>query len=742
MIIDIYDIETNGLLQAKREKGQVTPPLNTVHCISLIRIEQDEKGAYKAVRKISACDQRGYEKGKKGRGWERMSIVDCLQLLAEADLRIGHNIQDFDERALARVFPWWKPKPGSKILDTLLLSRLIYPDIKKRGPNSHKIMPFQRGQHRLEVWGLRLGVLKGEYKGGWSHWNEEMQVYVEQDSEVTFALFKWLWSQKPATEAMDLEHEFAAIIRRQERRGFTFHSEKAITLLSELQERENELEGSLIASFGEWWESGKKANSKAEDIKASSYSFRQDEVEDEGEEDEEEQQKRAALFYSNREYAEVIVPTKKRRSKMIGFPEVTLPRFSEKTGKALKPYQGNPYLHFYQGAAYTPVKRVQFKPSSRQHIWKRLMYMYDWKPVKWTPGGKTPPQPKVDEDVLRGLPYPEARLLAEYYLILKRLGQLSMGPKAWLKMAEVTEDANGKQVYRIHGRVNTNGAVTGRCTHMSPNLAQVPKNTAAQKDYPDSPMLHGMRCRELFIASPGYELWGFDGAALELRMLAHYIHKWDGGEYADIVVKGDKSKGTDPHSWLRDLIGTDLLGSGDGGRDNAKTTMYAELYGAGQLKIGSIVMPTGSDKEKIQLGKEIKAKMEDRFVAKAQLGDAITEAVKDRKYLIGLDGRKLHVRKAHAALNTLLQSAGAIAMKKALVILDQNLQTKANMKPGLDYEFVGNIHDEAQAEGLPDKWPIYQQHAEQALGLAGKHFRLNCPLEAEADRGTSWADTH
>lgn len=273
---------------------------------------------------------------------------------------------------------------------------------------------------------------------------------------------------------------------------------------------------------------------------------------------------------------------------MVGFPDVVRPRVSPTTGKPLKPYVGPPKMHYHQGHPYTPIKLVEFNPGSRAHIWQRLMLKYNWVPVKYTPGGKNaPPQPVIDEDVLRGLPYPEAAMLAEYFLVLKRIGQLATGQKSWFKFARETEHPNGSKTWRIHGRINTLGAGTFRATHSDPNLAQVPKNTAAAKDYPNSPELHGVRCRRLFIASPGYILAGFDGSALELRMLAHYISPWDGGEYADIVVNGKKELGTDPHSWLRDLIGTNLIGSGDQGRDNAKTGMYATLYGAGALKMGS-----------------------------------------------------------------------------------------------------------------------------------------------------------
>lgn len=774
-ILAIYDIETNGLLEAKLDGDTWTPPMDKVHCVAALLRDMEGKAP---DRRISAADQRGYEKGmrhyylpgerdpetdlpvmhvlKPGEHppanstvWERMPIADLLLILAEADIRVGHNVQDFDERALKLVYPWWTPKKGSRVLDTLLMSRLIYPDIHRTGPNSHRLFPFEKRLHSLMAWGKRLGKHKLDYtdwckKEGlapWEKWRPEMQAYMDSgDVELSDALFKWLWAQKPPTTAVDLEHEFAAIIRRLESRGWPFDRDKAESLLTELQAKESALEAELIAAFGSFWMPVKRGGSKPSD----SIKNKAEDDEDEDAEDEAVQQSRLQEFLRAQATKYTVVPTKSYNKKMVGQPDIRRERYSEKTGKQLKDYVGPPVCEIRQGCPYTPVKLVQFNPSSRAHIWQRLIHKYGWQPLKFTPGGKNKdPEPVVDEEVLSGLSYPEAQKLAEYFLVLKRIGQLATGRKAWLKFARPYEQPNGKVVYRIHGRINTNGAATGRCTHSNPNLAQVPKNSAGTKDYPNSPELHGHRCRELFIASPGMKMAGFDGSGLELRMLAHYLTPWDKGEYSEIVANGVKEEGTDPHSWLAQLIGIDLLGNGDAGtaRDNAKTVMYATLYGAGNLKRGSIVIPKGTDQEKMELGREINSRMEHRFVAKAQLGAAIEEAVRERGHLVGLDGRTLKVRKVHAALNTLLQSAGAVVMKKALVVLDGDLQREGHL-PGRDYEFVGNIHDEAQAEILPTIQESYDRLALACLPKAGKSLRLLCPLASETAFGLSWKDTH
>ncbi len=405
MLLAIYDIETNGLLTEKREKnGSVCPPMNTVHGIGILLRDLADPTA--PIRRISAC--KAYRKGQSGRGWERMPIEDALRILEQADIRVAHNGQDFDERALLLVYPWFSPKPSSRMLDTLILSRLIYPDIHRTGPNGHKLFPHERRQHGVYAWGKRLGEPKGDYtdwckENGfepWASWREEMQEYMEQDVEVLDKIFTWLWAQKPSTTAVTLEHEFAAIIRRMESRGVGFDSPKAEALLAQLTLKASALETDLIDTFGEWWEYGKAANARAAPDMRSSW---KDAEEDEDEEDEDAQALRLRQFENTKDYGAVIIPPKTYRSKRLGFANVTRRRIG-KSGKELAPYVGPSLIEITAGSAYTPIKRVQFNPASRQHIWKRLMAKYGWKPSKLTPGGKSgTPQPMIDEDVLRGL---------------------------------------------------------------------------------------------------------------------------------------------------------------------------------------------------------------------------------------------------------------------------------------------------------------------------------------------------
>ena len=311
--------------------------------------------------------------------------------------------------------------------------------------------------------------------------------------------------------------------------------------------------------------------------------------------------------------------------------------------------------------------------------------------------------PKVDEGVLKKIDHPIAQKLLDYLLVQKRLGQLAEGEQAWLKLAK-----NG----RIHGAVNTNGAVTGRCTHSNPNVAQVP---ACRVPY-------GEECRGLFGAGVGKKLVGCDASGLELRMLAHYLAFYDGGEYGKIVTEGDI------HTANQQAAGLET-------RDQAKTFIYAFLYGAGDAKIGDIVGGTARE------GQMLKRKFLSNLPALKRLQQDIKRKVENGGTLMGLDGRLLRIRSSHAALNMLLQSAGAVCMKVALIQLFHALG-KNRWQHGREYAFVANIHDEFQAEVAPDKAETFGQLAVQAIRVAGKELKLNVQLDGEYKVGTTWAETH
>jgi DNA polymerase I-like protein with 3'-5' exonuclease and polymerase domains len=346
------------------------------------------------------------------------------------------------------------------------------------------------------------------------------------------------------------------------------------------------------------------------------------------------------------------------------FPPIVEERYSEKTGKRLKD------------------KVTVFNPGSRQQVAERLEAKGAvWK--KRTETGKA----KVDETTLAELEIPEAVLVLEYLTLGKRIGML----RSWL-------DAVGEDG-RIHGRVNTCGAVTGRMTHSKPNMAQIPSD----REY-----------RECFTVEEGNKLVGIDASGLELRMLAHYMQD---AEYTDLILNGDI------HTYNQEAAGLPT-------RNDAKTFIYAFLYGAGDAKIGSIV---GGGQAQ---GAKLKAQFLHSLPALDRL---LTKVVRiaGGGQLPGLDGRRVHVRSEHSALNTLLQSAGAIVMKEALVIATEKLK-----EYDYPYKLVAQVHDEFQVEvpeAYADRVGVVFRNA---IRQSGRQLELRCPLDGEYQVGDTWADTH
>jgi len=391
--------------------------------------------------------------------------------------------------------------------------------------------------------------------------------------------------------------------------------------------------------------------------------------------------------------------------------EVFFPMLLPEGRVVTEPKVNNKTRGITKGAPYCKMKVVAFNPGSRDHVSIWFKRLFKWIPKEFTNDGK----PKVDDKILKALPYPEAQFLAEYYMVLKRIGQVAEGDQAWFRHVR----PNG----RIHGSVITNGAVTGRMTHSHPNMAQVP---ASKSPY-------GHDCRAVFIVPKGKKLVGADAAALELRCFAGYMALWDHGDYIKVILEGKKELGTEIHSVNRKALGIDS-------RDTAKTWFYAFLYGAGDEKLGTeLGAKPGAAARK--LGKASREKFLKSLPALGKLVEMVQLKVKKQKFLKGLDGRVLHVRSAHAALNTLLQSAGAILMKQALVFLDHNLQ-QMGFIPGVHYEFVANVHDEWQIEVNEDIAEQVGKSAVEAMEQAGRHFKFRCPITGEYGIGSNWSETH
>lgn len=577
---------------------------------------------------------------------------------------VGHNICKFDIPALKKL-------KGERFafdvrdvcIDTLVLARLIYSNIKDTDVGlmrSGRLPKALYGSHSLKAYGYRMGELKGtygEHEGAWDKFTHEMYEYNKQDVVVTLKLFHKLMAKGYPLKAIQLEHDIAWVMAKQERNGFVFDKDQATKLYSELAGKRQVLYENLVSKGGSW-----------------------------------------TVYKGDKIYK----------------------RDNAKRG-------------IKAGVPYPQYEDVTFNPNSRQHIAKVLMDR-GWEPTEMTPTGA----PKVDEETLKtakGIDLTEDIL--EYLLINKRIAQLAEGDNAWLKLMK--DDPDGYT--RIHGSVNPNGAVTGRATHAYPNVAQVP---AGRSPY-------GEECRSLFRVPTGWYEAGIDASGLELRCFAHFLYPYDHGEYVNEILNGDI------HTHNQKMAGLPT-------RDQAKTMIYCMMYGGGDGKLGEVINGTAKDgkalKERffnaVPAYKELCSDIERTLITASEWVGGVNKVTWRKRVhpdnsnlsithsILGLDRRVVYVRSPHSALNTLLQSAGALICKKWVCLVEENMR-KAGYKHGWDGDFamMAWVHDETQIacrtrEIAEDCVRIAQESMRQTQ----EFFKFNCQLDTEGKIGANWFDCH
>ena len=572
-------------------------------------LDIETNGLLDTVTKVHLVIYRNLSTGDLTEADSPETISLALENLENKKI-VGHNILGFDLVVLKKLYGF--SVPIDQVMDTLILSRLIYPNIREEDSVIKKIEAKLWGSHSLKAWGERLGSFKGTYNqqdNAFDKLTPEMRDYCKNDVHLTESLYEFFRPDIPSKEAVDLEHRIADICLRQEERGFSFNEKKAAELYVDLAEKRSKLARKLGDVFGSW-------------------------IIDEG------------------------------------------PR---------------------KNGTYNKINIVDFNPNSRKHIAKRLKELRGWIPTEFTPSM----EPKIDEKVLNKLDYPEAKLMSKYFMLNKRIAQLAEGNQAWMKLCR-----KGK----LHGRVNTMGAQTSRCSHSHPNIAQVPNTNAP----------YGSVCRELFMPDTDMDLLGIDVSSLELRCLSHYLARYDGGRYGKLLLESD-------------IHTANQRSAGLATRDQAKTFIYGFLYGAGNEKIGQIV---GKGKAE---GARLKKEFLSKIPALKELRNAVQKKAKSG-FIMGLDGRRVPVRSNYAALNTLLQSAGAIICKRWIVEMHSLLQEE--FEDGEDYAQVAFVHDEVQLTVKREYGNRIGELGVKAIAIAGEKYNFRIPLTGEFKTGSNWATTH
>ena len=358
-------------------------------------------------------------------------------------------------------------------------------------------------------------------------------------------------------------------------------------------------------------------------------------------------------------------------------------------GSEFCPKRSNRRTGYVEGAPFTKLKDLN--PTSRDHIAWILQTHYGWKPLLTTSTGK----PVINETVLKDIGTDIALHFFRLLELTKMLGMISEGVNAWQKLVTTSS--------RIHHHCSV-ATSTFRCAHRKPNLSQVPSDE---------------RFRQLFTASPNQILVGADLSGVELRMLAHYLARYDRGRYTEILTTGDI------HQTNADRIGIP--------RRDVKTVTYAFLYGAGDRKIGVSVDKQLNDEQATKKGREIRKAYVEAIPGLKELLEAVREASK-RGYVLGLDKRRILVDKEHKALNYLLQGSSAILAKRWMLLSNENTFKNARQ--------LAFVHDELQFETTEDEVNDLKFHLEWSAVRAGEYYKLRCPIAAESKSGHSWADVH
>ena len=314
-------------------------------------------------------------------------------------------------------------------------------------------------------------------------------------------------------------------------------------------------------------------------------------------------------------------------------------------GAEFTPKRANRTKGYVEGAPFTKLKELN--PTSRDHISWILQTHYGWTPSLMTASGKA----VIDETVLKELGTDIALQFLTLLTLTKQLGMISEGVNAWQKLVTISS--------RIHHHCST-ATSTFRCAHRKPNLGQVPSDE---------------KFRKLFTASPHMVMCGADLSGIELRVLSHYLAKFDGGRYAEILLNGDI------HTVNAERIGIS--------RRQVKTVTYAFLYGAGDTKLGYSYDPLLTENEAKKKGREIRKAYVAAIPGLKQLLEAVHKA-SERGFLHGLVNRRIIVDSKHKSVNYLIQGSSAVLAKRWMVLANENLPKTARQ--------LAFVHDELQFE--------------------------------------------
>ena len=721
---------------------------------------------------------------------------------------IGHNIINFDLLSckLSLGIPYtvekdsWNNKP-IEIIDTLVMSKCLNPDRLKG--------------HSLESWGERTGQKKFKFRPNipdkFKHYAADMLYYCIMDVKANTVAWQhmvaeargWDWSGPLA-----LEKAVADIITRQSHRGFVLDIELAEQCLKELdgfmEERRAKIEPLLpmkpatkgymagftppkiqlkknleVSAVMEKWVAKHEGSLEYKDNAWHATLFGKDHVLPMPQEPLVTHVKATvndtthikgwlvSLGWEPSEWSEV---------------DITL-----KSGTKIKKDIEDIYLAIEKYVTQTLDSPLMQLRCDALNCHPKVLHKVLMKKAERGGGLKVPKNPKftvgMEKEICPHLAsmseqFPFAQDIIEYLTYRHRRNSILGGGVDWEDIGE-DEDMDDYKGYlgavREDGRIptpaDTCGAATSRFKHRI--VVNVPRATS----------LYGKQMRSLFKVAlgEGYIQMGYDYDSLEARIEAHYCYPYDLLEGKPYCVSLIATKPNDVHS-LTALRISEVIGK-PFERSTAKNVRYGSAYGAQAAKISKII---GAD---LETGQAVFDAFWEAALPLAKLKEALTESWErtGKRYIVGIDGRKVPTRSAHALINSLFQSGGVICAKRGMVIHEQKLKEN-----GLCVDFFVDdwknkdycqqliaMHDEAQTEirKASVQWKIFKTkeeaeaftasqadklwsdvgHSEkgyyvgycragelaaEAVRESGEYYNLNIKLSAGYTLGKNWADCH
>lgn len=742
--------------------------------IETTAIEYDDGGVIIYPKTVHCMVARDYEREETHifGGPNRPSIAEGVDYLERSKRVVFHNGRGFDEPVLTLTHNLDTTK--SEFLDSLILCQLFYSNVKEdedfarfekhkmRPDGAYKFTGDLVGKHALEAWGLRLEDPrpKTDYAGRakdagiediWGAWNQIMEDYCVQDVMV----LEGLWHERlkdrvtpHMMQAIRVEHYLAELMNQVKSSGIKFDKPKALKLVDELKEFSTKLEERIQHEFPPRYEPMKWKYHPIPIGEPSLTAEERNELDTLRKSNHPSDKRRVEELLTTNGPTQMLTPLMwEHESKDVYRPRFNLPQGylrewwgvpnEPKVNRKFYDKQKNFLYESVPGCPFTKIELTPLNPSSRIQISRRLLEL-GWIPEEFTESGAPSLSEvellKIDEE------FPVASSIANYLLVQKRLGAVESGEKAWLKLIDSSDF--------IHPTIRPCATVTFRGTHADPNISQVPSVRAVKVlDETGNPVLNdkgkekmrpgvgfegkwGWDCRELFTVPEGFTMVGSDLAGIEMRCWAHYLWKYDDGRFADIILNKDV------HEENRVILGFN-------DRRKAKEFLYALMYGAGDEKLGFIIEPTATVERQKMTGRAARVRFMGGLIGYEALNDELMLGVR-RGYLKGLDGRRCPVRKQHAALNTLLQSAGAIISKYWIIFALQLIEQDYKLEWGYDKDFTLMIysHDELDFAARPEHVDKIKHACQEGARMTRDHLKFRLPIDVGVIDGPTWAHVH